>query len=135
MKLRRLPLRATTGAFILNSGITKAQGPYAMADEVHGFATAAYPELKRLRPEEFVRLLSAGEIAIGTALLLPFIPTAVAGAALTAFSAGLLGLYLRVPGLHPGDSIKPTKKGQGIAKDVWMLGIGLSLLVDGLTRD
>jgi uncharacterized membrane protein YphA (DoxX/SURF4 family) len=135
MKLRHLPLRATTGAFILNSGLTKAEAPDEMADQVHGFATAAYPELKRIRPEQFVRLLSAGEIAFGSALLIPFVPTAVAGAALTAFSAGLIGLYLRVPGLRQKDSLKPTQEGQGIAKDVWMLGIGLSLLIDGLTDD
>ncbi|MGH9039297.1 MAG: hypothetical protein ACRDZ3_03615 [Acidimicrobiia bacterium] len=133
MKLRHLPLRATTGVFILDSGIKKSKSPHEMADDVHGFATAAYPELKRIRPEQFVRLLAAGEIATGAALLLPFVPTVVAGAALTAFSAGLVGLYVRAPGMHEEGSLEPTKKGMGVAKDVWMLGIGLALLIDGLT--
>lgn len=34
------------------------------------------------------------------ALLLTVVPTAVAGAGLAAFSAGLLGLYLRTPGMR-----------------------------------
>lgn len=39
-----------------------------------------------------MRLLSACEIALGSALLVPIVPAAVAGAGLTAFSGGLLGL-------------------------------------------
>jgi hypothetical protein len=30
-------------------------------------------------------------------------------------------------------TLKPTQEGIGIAKDAWLLGIGLSLLLDGLT--
>ena len=134
MKISHVPLRLATGAFIVNSGLSKLDAPDEVAQGVHGFASAAYPELKRLRPEQFVRLLSAGEIAVGAALLTPFVPTAVAGAALTAFSAGLVGLYVKVPGLRQGDSLKPTQEGTAIAKDVWLLGIGLSLLLDGLTH-
>jgi hypothetical protein len=52
---------------------------------------------------------------------------------LTAFSAGLLGLYVRTPGMTKEDGIRPTKQGTAMAKDVWMLGIGLGLVVDGLT--
>ena len=58
----------------------------------------------------------------------------VAGAALTGFSAALLGMYLRTPGLTRDDGVRPTPDGIGVAKDVWMLGIGVSLLVDGLGR-
>jgi hypothetical protein len=122
-----------TGAFILHSGLNKVNAPDEVAHGVHGFATAAYPGLKRLPPEKFVRLLSAGEIAVGAALLTPFVPATVAGAALTAFSAGLVGLYLKVPGMRQKDSLKPTEEGTAIAKDVWLLGIGLSLLLEGLT--
>jgi len=61
------------------------------------------------------------------------VPTAVAGAALTGFSSGLLGLYLRTPGMtKPGRSVAPTQEGLPIAKDVWMLGIGIGLLTQGL---
>jgi hypothetical protein len=66
-------------------------------------------------PRRFVRLVCAGELALGTALLLPVIPTVVAGAALTAFSAGLLGLYLRVPEMREEGSLRPTQQGLTIA--------------------
>src|SRR3954471_12976574 len=132
MQISRLPLRAITGAFILNSGITKLKGGQETAEGVHGFATAAYPTFKRLRPEQFTKLLAAGEIALGAALLTPVVPAALAGAGLTAFSAGLLGLYLRVPGMHREGSLEPTENGMALAKDSWLLGIGLSLLASPL---
>jgi hypothetical protein len=133
VKISHVPMRLATGAFILNSGLWKMNAVEEVAEDVHGFATAAYPELKRLRPEQFVRLLVAGEIAVATALLTPVVPASIAGAALTAFSAGLLGLYFKVPGMHQKGSLKPTQSGIPIAKDVWLLGIGLSLPLDGLT--
>jgi len=131
MRISRLPLRAITGAFILNSGITKLKAGPETAEGVHGFATAAYPEFKRLRPEQFTKLLAAGEIALGTALLTPMVPPMLAGAGLTAFSAGLLGLYMRIPGMRQQGSLKPTEDGIPIAKDSWLLGIGLSLMLAG----
>jgi hypothetical protein len=63
------------------------------------------------------------------------VPTVVAGAALTGFSAGLLGLYLRTPGMtKPGKSVAPTQEGLPISKDVWMLGIGIGLLTHALVE-
>jgi hypothetical protein len=77
-----------------------------------------------------------GEIAVGSALLLPVVPAAVAGAALAGFSAGLLGLYVRTPGMRRGRfDPRSTPEGLPISKDVWMLGAGLALLVDGATDD
>jgi hypothetical protein len=58
------------------------------------------------------------------------VPSALVGAALTAFSGALLGLYLRIPGLRQEGSLRPTNQGIPIAKDVWLLGIGLALVVD-----
>ena len=60
-------------------------------------------------------------------------PSVLAGAALTAFSGGLLGLYARTPGLRKEGTPLPTQQGIPIAKDVWMLGIGLGLVIDQLT--
>lgn len=131
MKLSHVPLRLATGAYVLNSGMAKRGGPPEAADQLHGFASTAYPELKRFRPEQFARLLSTGEIALGVALVTPFVPARLVGAALAAFSAGLVGLYLKVPGMRQQGTVKPTEHGQGTAKDVWMLGIGLSLFIDG----
>jgi len=85
---------------------------------------------KDMPPTRFLRLLAASEIAVGTALLLPFVSNARAGAALTAFSGGLVGMYLRNPALHKPGSYWPTPAGTGVSKDIWMLGIGLGLLAD-----
>ena len=92
------------------------------------------PVPRRPRRQGFVGTLSKGEIALGALLLTPLVPTVVAGAALTGFSAALLGMYLRTPGLTRDDGVRPTPDGIGIAKDVFMLGIGVSMLVDGLGR-
>ena len=75
-------------------------------------------------------MLAAGEIALGATLLAPFVSTAVAGAALTAFSTGLVTLYLRTPFLRRPGSIRPSEAGIGVSKDIWLLGIGTSLLID-----
>jgi hypothetical protein len=132
VRLRHLPGRLTTGVFIVNSGLSKRHADDDAAAAMHGMAAAAYPFLRSIPPRRFVRLVCAGELALGTALLLPVVPAAVTGAALTAFSAGLLGLYLRLPDMREEGSLRPTQQGMTIAKDVWMFGIGLTLLIDGL---
>jgi hypothetical protein len=75
-------------------------------------------------------LLSTAEIAIGTALVVPVVPAWLAGAGLTAFALGTLGLYLRTPGMRQEGSLRPTQQGIPLAKDAWMVGIGLALMVD-----
>jgi uncharacterized membrane protein YphA (DoxX/SURF4 family) len=132
-KARRLPGRLAAGAFIVNSGLSKWSADDETAAMLHGMAAGAYPFLARLKPKDFARLLAAGEIALGSALLLPVVPAATAGAALTAFSAGLLGVYSRTEGMRLADGIRPTQQGTALAKDVWMLGIGVGRIVDALT--
>jgi uncharacterized membrane protein YphA (DoxX/SURF4 family) len=125
--------RIATGAFILNSGLGKRRADEGTAAGLHGFAASTYPFLKDVPPATFAKALSTAEITLGAVLLTPLVPTAVAGAALTAFSAGLLGLYLRTPGMtKPGASVAPTQEGLPIAKDVWMLGIGIGLVTRGV---
>lgn len=134
--LRRVPLRVATGAFVLSSGLDKRTADAETAAQLHGFASGAYPFLKGIEPARFARLLSTAEIAIGAALLVPVVPAAVAGAALTGFSAGLIGLYLRTPGMRRGTwDVRPTPQGLPISKDVWMLGTGLALVADGLATE
>jgi hypothetical protein len=134
VKPRQLPSRIAAGAFILNSGIGKLSADEATAAQLHGFAAGAYPFLGKVKPKDFVRFLAVSEVALGTALLIPFVPDVLAGAGLTAFSGGLLGLYARTPGLRKEGSPFPTQDGIALAKDVWMAGIGVSLLVDGITE-
>ncbi|MET8681116.1 hypothetical protein ABZW18_26920 [Streptomyces sp. NPDC004647] len=129
---RQLPLRLASGAFILNSGLSKRGADQEAAEQLHGFASTAYPVVGRHEPQRFVRMLSTAEIALGTVLLVPAVPGVVAGAGLTAFSAGLVGLYLRTPGMRQEGSLRPTEQGIALAKDSWLLGIGMSLIVDGL---
>jgi hypothetical protein len=133
--LRQGPARLATGAYILSSGLDKRTADEGTAAGVHGFATGTYPFLGKVDAPTFVKALSTAEIAIGAALLLPVVPTAVAGAALTGFSAGLLGLYWKTPGMRRGASdLRPTPEGIGISKDVFMLGAGLTMLADGLGK-
>ena len=134
MKLAHLPLRVATGAYILNSGISKQGLEGQAAEGLHAMAATAIPALQKIPPEKFARILSTGEIALGAALLVPFVPSALVGAALTGFSAGLVQLYLKTPGMRQQGSIKPTQEGIGLAKDVWLLGSGLTLVVDGLSK-
>jgi hypothetical protein len=130
---RRTPGRIASGAFILNSGLGKWSADEETAARLHGMAAGTYPFLAKLKPRDFAKLLAAGEIALGAALLLPVVPDALAGAGLTAFSAALLGMYVRTPGMRKEDGIRPTQQGVPLAKDVWMLGIGVGLVVDALT--
>jgi hypothetical protein len=134
MKLAHLPLRVATGAYILNSGPSKQNLEGQAAEGVHAMAVDAIPPFKKLPPERFARILSTGEIALGAALLVPFVPSALVGAALAGFSAGLVQLYLKTPGMRQPGSIRPTQQGLGLAKDVWLLGAGMTLLLDGLPK-
>ena len=132
-KLWHVPLRLATGAFILNSGLSKRNADKETAERLHGFASGAYRQFQDMAPEQFAKMLSAGEIAVGAALLTPFVPAGVAGAALTGFSALLGGLYWRTPGMHDEGSVRPTEQGIPLAKDAWMLSIGSALVLDALT--
>jgi len=133
VKARHLPPRIATGAYILNSGIGKLSADEAAAAQLHGFAAGTYPFLNKLKPVDCARLLAAAEITLGAALLIPVIPASVAGAALAAYSGGLLGLYARTPGMRKQGTPLPTEQGTVLAKDIWMAGIGLGLVIDDLT--
>jgi hypothetical protein len=131
---RQLPARAAAGGFILNSGLGKWGVDEQGAAGLHGMAVGTYPFLAKIPPAKFAKLLSISEIGIGTALLVPVVPAGVAGAALSAFSGALLGLYLKTEGMRQEGSLRPTPQGIPLAKDVWMLGIGLSLILDELVE-
>ncbi len=129
-KIRRAPLRIVTGAFILNTGISKLNADEDTAKAVHGMATGAYPVLNKMAPKPFLKTLAISETALGAALLLPIVPAGLAGLALTGFAGSLLGMWWQTPGMHAEGSPRPTQAGTAIAKDAWMLGIGASLVLD-----
>lgn len=126
-----IPLRVATGAFILNSGLGKIGADKETAEGTHGMAATAYPFLKNVKPKDFTEVLAYSEVALGAALLAPMVPSAVAGTALAAFGTGLVGVYLRVPGLTREDGIRPTQDGLGIAKDTWLVAAGVTLATQG----
>src|ERR1700678_3356852 len=98
VKARHLPPRMVTGAFILNAGLGKWHADEERAARLHGFAVGTYPFLAKAKAGDFAKLPAAAEITPGSALLLPFVPSIVAGAGLAAFTGGLLGLSRRPPG-------------------------------------
>jgi hypothetical protein len=123
-----------TGAFILNTGLDKLRAnDDEMAKGIHGMARNAYPIVDKTDPKTFVKIVATGEVILGGALLLPIVPAGIAGLGLATFATGLLGVYWRNPGLHraPNDP-RPTQQGTPMAKDLWMLGIGTSLVIDSV---
>ncbi|GAA2367660.1 hypothetical protein [Streptomyces cuspidosporus] len=130
MRPHHIAPRLTTGAFILHSGLQHLHADERTGQGLHSMTAGAYPLVGRMSPHRFTRLLACAEVALGAALLSPMVPTALAGAALTTFASGLVGLYLRTPGLHQKGSPLPTEEGIPLAKDFWLLGIGLGFLCD-----
>ncbi len=135
MRISHVPLRLATGAFILNSGLTKRGIDADSAAGMQGMAASVVPQAAKMPPEQFGKVLSTSEMALGAALLLPFVSPLKAGLALTAFSGGLLQMYRKTPGMTEADGIRPTQAGSAVAKDVWMLGAGLALVLDALVDD
>lgn len=127
------PIRVATGAFILNAGIGKLSADEGTAQFLHGAAASTYPALfKDMKPASFAQLLAYSEIALGAALLAPIVPAAVAGAGLTGFGASLIAMYLKTPSMTLDDGIRPSQAGTAVAKDVWLVGAGLTLLSQGI---
>src|SRR5205823_11366297 len=116
--LRDVPTRLATGAYILHTGLEKWHGDEDRAKALHGFAAGAYPLLAKVPPTTFLKALAVAEIGLGAALLTPVVPNRLAGAALSAFSGGLLRMYLRTPTLRgsramgPGDVPNPHILGE-----------------------
>lgn len=133
MSLTQIPLRVTTGAFILNAGIGKLGADEGTAQFLHGAAASTYPSLfKDMDPTKFARMLALSEIGLGAALLAPMVPATVAGAALTGFGGSLIGMYLKTPSMTLDDGVRPSQEGTAVAKDVWLVGAGLTLLSQGI---
>jgi len=134
VRIAHIPLRVATGAFILNSGLGKRNLPDENAEALQGMAAQAFPFVKQWRPTTFGTALSTAEIGIGAALLSPIVPSFLAGAALAAFGGGMVTMYWKTPGMHEEGDPRPTQDGLALAKDVWMLGGGLTLMLDGLRK-
>jgi hypothetical protein len=132
-KLWHVPVRLATGAIIVDQGLQKLSADEDTAKWLHGQAVQAFPQFADMAPKDFVQLLSAGEIALGAALLgIGFVPSGLAGIGLSIFGGSLTRLYLSVPGTRRGGTVAPSHQGVGLAKDSWMLAIGVALVLDSL---
>ena len=128
MRLDTALLRAVPGAFILNSGIGKLGLDEESAAGLQQMAANGVPFVEEMTPAQFGKFLSYGEIAVGAALLLPFVPTRIAGAALTTFASGLVANYFSIDSMTKDDGIRPSEDGTAVAKDTWLAAIGLALM-------
>jgi hypothetical protein len=124
-------LRAVPGAFILNSGLGKLGLDDEAAAHLQAMAVKGVPPLAKLSPQQFKIFISGGEIAVGSALLLPFVPARLAGLALGAFSGSMVSMYLNTPEMTEEDGIRPSQAGTALAKDSWMLAIAAALVIGG----
>lgn len=131
MSIAAAPARLAAGLFILNAGLGKRNLPEEAAQGLRDMGATGVPQLAEIPPKDFGRYLSYGEMALGAALLTPKVPGWMAGAALGAFSGGLLNMYRQTPGMTV-DGIRPTQEGTALAKDVFMLGIAGSLILDSI---
>jgi hypothetical protein len=132
-KLWHVPVRLATGAIIVDQGLQKLGADEDTAKWLHGQAVQAFPRFADMDPKDFVQLLSASEIALGAALLgIGFIPSGLAGLGLSVFGGSLTRLYLTTPGTRREGSVAPSHQGIGLAKDSWMLAIGVALVLDSV---
>ncbi len=127
-------LRAIPGLFIANSGIGKIGMPAEMSAGIQEAAASGVPAVKKLPADKFGTYLGYAETALGAALLAPVVPNWVAGAGLTAFGSGMLTMYFNNPENTEEDGIRPSGEGIALAKDSWLVAIGLALLAGGLSE-
>lgn len=124
-----LPLRLSSGAFLLWVGSRKLQRPSEHSGLLE-LASHSAPFLERFfgkRPERFASVLGALEVSLGLWLSSGIKPRS-AGVALTAFSLTTFSLVYTVPGNRvEGSWWEPSSQGLSISKDVWLIGIGLAL--------
>lgn len=127
--LSNLALRAIPGAFILNSGYGKLNLDEQTAGQLQSMAANAFPAVKDLDAETFGKALAYSEFVVGGALVLPVVPSRVAGLALGAFAGGLLTMYFKTDEMTEEDGIRPSQAGTAVAKDSWIAAIALALVL------
>lgn len=121
-------LRAVPGAFIVNSALGKLGADAETSAGMQQMAASGIPALKNLPSDQFGKILGASELAVGGALLSPFVSNRLAGAALSAFGAGLLTMYFKNDSMTESDGIRPSQEGIPLAKDSWLVAMGAALI-------
>ena len=127
LRLPSAALRIPTGAYIFDAGLGKFQVDKEGAEGLRDMAADGIPQLGQIDAETFATGLASAETALGAALLCPLIPNRLVGLGLTAFGAGLLSMYFGGDQYTKEDGIRPSDAGKAIAKDSWLVGVGLAL--------
>ena len=129
MRISNAILRGVPGAYLLQSGYGKLSMDAQSAEGLQQFAATGVPQFAEWDPKTFATFVAGSELAIGGALLTPFVSKRLAGAGLLAFSAGLLSMYFRNPQMTQQDGIRPSEAGISLSKDVFLSAIGAALMM------
>lgn len=122
-------LRAVPGAYILNAGVEKLSLDEQSAGYLKSMAAKGFPFLDDVDDATFGKALAGSEIAVGSALLAPFIPSRAAGLALGAFSAGMLTMYFKTEEFTKDNGVSPSQAGTPVSHNVWLAAIAAALLL------
>ena len=129
MRISNAILRGVPGAYLLQSGYGKLSMDAQSAEGLQQFAATGVPQFAEWDPKTFATFVAGSELAIGGALLTPFVSKRLAGAGLLAFSAGLLTMYFRNSEMTKDDGIRPSEQGISLSKDFFLAAIGAGLMV------
>lgn len=128
-------LRLIPAALIFNSAIGKLGMNAEASAGLQQFAATGIKAMEKLPSDKFAKIIGSSEIAVGSALVAPFVPNRLAGAALIAFGGGLLTLYFNNEANTLEDGIRPSDAGLPLAKDSWLVAIGLGLLLSDTGKE
>lgn len=128
MSLSTTLLRGISGAYFLQSGIGKLKMPTAAATGLQQFAATGVPQVTKLDPDTFGKVVSYSEIGVGASLLAPVVSNRLAGLALGAINAGFLSIYFRNDQMTRKDGIRPSEAGTGLSKDLFIAAIAAALI-------
>jgi hypothetical protein len=123
----------SAGAFVVNSGVSRFGADDAAMKRLQTSAAKLVPQVERMSPRTFSRAVAAGEVTLGTAIMLPLVPAAAAGIGLSVFAASLVAARQPTSGQHVDPTDDATGSAVPNATEAWMLGSGVSLLLDALT--
>lgn len=129
MRLSNAILRGVSGAYLIQSGLGKKDLPQEAYEGLQGMAASGIPQFGEWDAKTFGNFLWISEVGIGALLVTPFVNKRLAGAALTAFTAGMLSMYFKNESMTQSDGIRPTQEGTPLSKDVWLGAIGAALMV------
>ena len=129
MRISNAILRGVPGAFLLQSGYGKLGMDAESAEGLKQFASTGVPQFADWDSQTFTKFIAGTELALGTALLSPFVSKRLAGAGLLAFSAGLLSMYFRNSDMTQEDGIRPSEQGLTLSKDAFLAAIGAALVL------